>query len=211
MRILAFSDLHCDLEACARIVAAAADADLVIGAGDFARAHQGLEETLEALEPIAARAIYVPGNNETEAALRASTGAVVLHGETAEVAGVRIGGLGGAVPPMPHPGWQSFDISEETAAELLERIGAVDVLISHSPPRDTVDMLGPEGLFGMHGAIGSEAVRAAVERTRPALVLCGHVHPSWGRRARIGASEIANLGPTVNWFETKAGEDNGQD
>ena len=62
-------------------------------------------------------------------------------------------------------------------------------------------MLGPEGLFGMQGAIGSEALRTFVEQTQPRLVLSGHVHPSWGRRARIGPSEIANLGPTVNWFE----------
>ncbi len=201
MKILAFSDVHCDLEACARIVQAAEDADLVIGAGDFARAHRGLEETMQALEPIAAKAIHVPGNNETEAALRAATSARVLHGQAVEFGGLRIGGLGGAVPPMPHPGWHSFDIPEKEAAQMLAAIGRADILISHSPPRDSVDMLGPNGLFGMHGAIGSTAVRAWVEEAQPRLVLCGHVHDSWGRRARIGQSEIANLGPTINWFE----------
>ncbi len=43
MRLLAFSDLHRDLEAVARLVERSADADVVIGAGDFASQHRGLE------------------------------------------------------------------------------------------------------------------------------------------------------------------------
>ena len=38
MKILAFSDLHCDLEAAQRIVAASGPADVVVGAGDFVAA-----------------------------------------------------------------------------------------------------------------------------------------------------------------------------
>ena len=52
MKILAFSDVHCDLGVCAALVAAAEAADLVIGAGDFARVHRGLAECMAALEPI---------------------------------------------------------------------------------------------------------------------------------------------------------------
>ena len=48
MRILAFSDLHRDLEQAARLTELSADADVVIGAGDFASVHQGLEETIDA-------------------------------------------------------------------------------------------------------------------------------------------------------------------
>ncbi len=201
MKILAFSDVHCDLTVCAALVQAGAQADLVIGAGDFAQRHMGLEETLEALEPLAAKAIYVPGNNETADALRACTGAVVLHGERASVSGLEIVGIGGAVPPLPPLPWGSFDLEEDDAAAMLAPFSRADILISHSPPRDTVDMLAPEGLLGMHGAIGSRAVRAAALRMRPALVLCGHVHDSWGKRARLGDCQVANLGPQVNWFE----------
>jgi predicted phosphodiesterase len=70
MRILAFSDIHRDLDQAARLVEMSADADVVIGAGDFASVHDGLAETIEALAAIEAPTVLVPGNNETEDALR---------------------------------------------------------------------------------------------------------------------------------------------
>ena len=85
MRILAFSDLHRDLDQAARLVEISADADVVVGAGDFASVHDGLEETIAALAAIETPTVLVPGNNETEEALREAAGswpaATVLHGE----------------------------------------------------------------------------------------------------------------------------------
>jgi predicted phosphodiesterase len=66
MRILAFSDLHRDLDQAARLVEMSAEADVVIGAGDFASVHEGLGETISALATIETPTILVPGNNETE-------------------------------------------------------------------------------------------------------------------------------------------------
>ena len=65
--------------------------------GDFASVHSGLAETIEALRAIEAPAVLVPGNNETEEALREACAdweqAVVLHGEVAEIEGVSFFGL----------------------------------------------------------------------------------------------------------------------
>ena len=52
MKILAFSDLHRDLGRAASLVERSTDADLVVGAGDFASVHEGLDETIEALSAI---------------------------------------------------------------------------------------------------------------------------------------------------------------
>ena len=70
VKLLAFSDLHRDLEQGARLVEMSTEADVVIGAGDFASVHEGLEETIAALAPIATPTVLVPGNNETVDALR---------------------------------------------------------------------------------------------------------------------------------------------
>ncbi len=195
MKLLAFSDIHRDLDACAAIVAAAEEADMVIGAGDFASGHQGLAEVMRALEPVAAKAVYVPGNNETLEALRGATSARVLHGEAFEVGGKTIYGIGCAVPPLPPLSWQSYDLTEEAAEALLATLERADILITHSPPKGVADDLAGRG------SMGSRAVRGAVERVQPALVLCGHIHDCWGRSGRIGRSSVHNLGPTVNWFE----------
>ena len=85
MKVLAFSDLHRDLDQAAKLVEMAADADVVIGAGDFASVHEGLGETIGALAAIETPTVLVPGNNETEEALREAAtaweAAAVLHGE----------------------------------------------------------------------------------------------------------------------------------
>lgn len=195
MKILAFSDLHVYRAAAMALVEAAQGADLVIGAGDFAQMHDGLADTMGWLAPVAEKALYVPGNNETEAALRAATDARVLHGESVTINGVTIAGIGCAIPPLPPTRWNSADMSEADAAQMLARFNHVDILVTHSPPKDACDAhptLGP---------IGSTAVRAAIQNLRPKLVFCGHIHDCWGQEARIGASRVCNLGPTVNWFE----------
>ena len=46
MRILAFSDLHMARNRAAEVVAASAEADLVIGAGDYCNMRQGLDEAM---------------------------------------------------------------------------------------------------------------------------------------------------------------------
>lgn len=197
VRILAFSDLHRDLDAAARLVEASAGADLVIGAGDFASVHEGLAEAIDALAPIGVPTVLVPGNNETEAALReAAAGwgaATVLHGEAIETGGVTVFGLGAGVPVTPW-GW-SFDLTEEEAAGMLAACPAEALLVSHSPARGYAD----ESSAGDH--LGSEAVLEAIREQRPPLMVCGHIHESWGRESELGPTRIANLGPAGAWFE----------
>ena len=65
MKLLAFSDLHRDVGQAARLVEMSAQADVVIGAGDFASIHEGLEDTIGALRPISVPTLLVPGNNES--------------------------------------------------------------------------------------------------------------------------------------------------
>ena len=190
MKILAFSDVHTDLEAAARLVEAARDADVVVCAGDLASVHDGLEPTVEGLAAIDAPTVLVPGNNETDAALReACSGwgaATVLHGEAAEIDGRSFFGLGAGVPVTP---WDwSFDLTEDEAAAMLSGCPRDAVLVVHSPPKGHVDLSG-----GTH--LGSEAVLGAIEDRRPILALCGHIHDSWGEEATIGPTRVINLGP----------------
>lgn len=197
MKILAFSDLHRDLEQGAKLVEMSADADVVIGAGDFASIHEGLEETLDALAAIEAPTVLVPGNNETADALRGAAGrwsaATVLHGEATTIEGVEFFGLGAGIPITPW-GW-SFDLDDEAASEMLAPCPQEAVLVLHSPPRDHCDTSGD----GTH--FGSPALLRAIEEKRPRLAVCGHIHESWGCESQIGPTPVHNLGPTGTWIE----------
>lgn len=196
MRILAFSDLHMARNRAADLVAASAQADLVIGAGDYCNMRHGLDEAMQMLSGISAPLVLVPGNAESADELTdaAPDGAHVLHGTGMMVDGIHLFGLGYGVPATPFGDW-SYDLSEPEASELLDRCDAVDVLIVHSPPKGHGDVTS-QGI-----AVGSVAVRDAVERLQPKLAFCGHIHDSWGYRGSLGRTLIANLGPKVNWFE----------
>ncbi len=192
MKLLAFSDLHRDLEQAAALTEMAAEADVVIGAGDFASVHEGLDETIQALSGIETPTVLVPGNNETADALRAAAGvwaaATVLHGEGTTIDGVEFFGLGAGVPVTP---WDwSFDLDDEAAAALLAPCPQGAVLVLHSPPRGHCD-----------GGFGSAALLAAVEEKQPRLVVFGHIHEHWGCASTVGETPLRNLGPKGTWLE----------
>ena len=201
MRLLAFSDLHRDLDRAASLVERSREADVVIGAGDFASVHEGLEETIDALSAIETPTVVVPGNNETADALRAACAAwpaaTVLHGEGTEMGGASFFGLGGGIPVTP---WDwSFDLSEDEAAAALEACPERAILVLHSPPRGHCDT------SGSGESLGSATLAAAIERLGPPLAVCGHIHESWGARSRLGATEVANLGPDGAFLEVAGG------
>lgn len=197
MRVLAFSDLHRDLGAAADLVGRSAGFDIVIGAGDFASVHEGLEETIDALAAIETPTVLVPGNNETDEALREATSgweaATVLHGESTEIGGTAFFGLGAGVPTTP---WDwSFDLTDAEAEAMLRDCPAGAVLVVHSPPQGHCD----RSSAGDH--LGSHAILDAIAQKQPPLAVCGHIHEAWGDRSRIGPTEIANLGPGGAEFE----------
>ena len=197
MRLLAFSDLHRDLGQGAKLVEMSAEADVVIGAGDFASVHEGLEETIAALAAIETPTVLVPGNNETVDALRAAASgwaaATVLHGEGTTIEGTEFFGLGAGIPVTP---WEwSFDLEDGAAAEMLAPCPEGAVLVLHSPPRGHCDAAADGTSFG------SPALLRAIEEKRPRLAVCGHIHESWGCESEIGETPVRNLGPSGTWIE----------
>ena len=95
------------------------------------------------------------------------------------------------------PPWTG-NMYELTEAEMAEALRAgqgqltecrKEVVLSHTPPRDTcLDAT----RTGQH--VGSVSVREFIERSRPALVICGHIHESRGIDS-IGPTTIVNCGP----------------
>lgn len=197
MKLLAFSDLHCDLDQAAELVAMSAEADAVIGAGDFASVHKGLAETIDALAAIETPTLLVPGNNETEEALREAaatwSAATVLHGGGATIEGIEFFGLGAGIPVTP---WEwSFDLDDEAATAMLTDCPEHAVLVLHSPPQNHCDANGSGDHFG------SPALLRAIEEKAPRLAVCGHIHESWGCKSQIGSTPVRNLGPKGTWIE----------
>lgn len=193
MKLLLFSDLHCDEAAATRLVAMSCDVDVLIGAGDFATCRRDLHKVIDILKTVDKPTVLVPGNAESIEELQAAcagwSSAHPLHGNGVEIDGVDFFGLGGAVPVTPFGSW-SYDFTEEQGAALLADCPTGGVLVSHSPPKGLCDI-------DSHGRpFGSEAVLATLDAMKPRLVVCGHVHASWGCRETRGETTVINAGPT---------------
>ena len=197
MKILVFSDLHRDKVAARSLVERSGEADILIGAGDFAVMRHGVDDVIKILKEVDKPTVLVPGNGESDVELReACTGwasAHVLHGEGVELEGVPFYGIGGGIPVTPFGEW-SFDLTEDEADVMLTGCPNDGVLISHSPPYGHVDEDG-----GRH--LGSHAVLDAIERATPRLVVCGHIHGCWGKRSTVGETLVLNAGPEGELLE----------
>ncbi|PXY19875.1 metallophosphoesterase [Prauserella sp. PE36] len=176
--------------------------DLVLGAGDLPFDYlEHLADTLE--KPL----VFVPGNHDPDLTgftryrglvLRAGfparwpgpCGGVNADGRVVEVAGLRIAGLGGSIRYNEGPNQWTQRQQARRARRLVRsaRGKAVDVLLTHSPPRG----VGDREDRAHHGF---DCLHRTVERLRPRWLLHGHIHPHGEkvREHRVGDTRVRNV------------------
>lgn len=193
--IVAIGDIHGEHWRLGEALALIADQPtpaLALLAGDLVRdpAHAFHGRSAELVELVAATlgcpVAYVPGNHDLpdRSAHPAEHNA---DDRRLQLAGLDVAGLGGAGPArFGFP----YEWDEEQAARRLARLlegDRADVLLSHTPPLRTLDRT------ARGAAVGSDAVRAAIEAHRPRLVVVGHIHEAHGV-AQLGQSVVLNAG-----------------
>jgi Icc-related predicted phosphoesterase len=189
MRLLIFSDIHGDKAALVRLMDT--EADYYFCAGDLANWGRGLDQLAPVMKKRAKRMYVLPGNHESEsdiARLCQQYGFQNFHGQTLNIGGYRVAGLGYSNPtPFNTPG----EYSEQELAARLEPFTGLQplVLICHAPPKGTqLDRAGE----GQH--FGSTAVRDFVDRHQPIYFYCGHIHEAAGQHDTIGRTLGWNVG-----------------
>jgi len=194
MRLLCISDIHGALRALVRILSAEPPADVLILAGDLT--DFGTPRDASAVVKIARdhspQVLAVAGNcdsAEIDAWLAAE--GISVHARGLRLGGCAFCGLS-AMPPW-RGNMYEFPESEldRSLAAGMAQVGGEQplVLVSHAPPYDC-------GLdrSGAGAAVGSTSVRKWIEKVRPALVVCGHIHESGGI-AKLGTSMVVNCAP----------------
>jgi uncharacterized protein len=189
MRLLIFSDLHNDKRALERLMDI--EADYYFAAGDMLTWAKGIEQMGPILERRAGKLYMLPGNHESEAdvaAMCSRYGLANFHGQTLEVAGYQVAGLGYSNPtPFNTPG----EYSEQELAQRLDQFSSLEplVMVCHCPPKDTLlDRIRP----GIHA--GSSAMKEFIERRQPRYFFCGHIHEAEGVTIQIGSTQATNVG-----------------
>jgi len=194
MRILIFSDIHGDTKTLEKL--AAQPADVYISAGDLSTFGRKLNDCGEVLRALGEKCWVLPGNHESaeeNTNFCAKYGLTDFHRKVRQVTGrdgvVHLAGLGYSnLTPFHTPGEFTEDqIAQELAA--FDGVAGPLEMVAHVPPKGTkLD----EVMFGRH--VGSESLRAWVERARPRRLFCGHIHECAGRQDTVGATECFNVG-----------------
>ena len=86
---------------------------------------------------------------------------------------------------IPFVGISGVDLDQFKDFNEKKLVDETSVLISHVPPYGTQDKI----FLGMHG--GSKELREIIDKYKPRLVLCGHIHEDPGI-AKIGKTTVVN-------------------
>jgi len=199
MRLICITDLHGRLESLRRILADAGHCDVVLFGGDITSFGTPTDaaRVIQVAQQSAPTVLAVAGNCDS-AAIDAELDrlGVGLHGRGLLCENVGIHGLS-AIPPWKRGMYQLPEAELEAA--IRRGYAAIDgagqrVLLAHVPPRG---MKVDRTFFWVHA--GSTAVREFVERTQPALVLCGHIHEGRGAHYE-GSTLLVNPGPAAHGY-----------
>jgi hypothetical protein len=189
MKLIVLADIHGSLAGLPALAPRLSAADCLIIAGDithFGGARKAAR-VIDSFRRFIDTIVAVHGNcdfPETGDWLRDQ--GLSARAPGVAIGGVRFRGVGGS---LPCPGRTPSELSDTQLAGALADLdadassGEPTAIIAHQPPYDTIaDNAGPAG------HVGSRALRACIERTRPLAVFCGHIHESFG---------VQTLGPTA--------------
>jgi len=190
LKILAASDLHGDSRATRRLATKAEkeNVDVVVLCGDLT----GFVQTKDIIKPFKdknQKVIILPGNWDSFATtdfLASFYGVRNIHGYSAIYDKIGFFGAGGAdVGPFTR-------ISER---ELMNTLSKAHTGLKGIEKKVMLTHMHPAGSKSEFSGIdGSEAIRKAIKKFKPDILLHGHIHEAAGIEELIGNTRVINVG-----------------
>ena len=192
LRILAAGDIHGDTGLAEKLAQRAEKekVDLVILCGDLTMREQSTENIVGPFVRRKEKVLLIPGNHETVATadfLAELYGVKNIHGYSVKYKDVGLFGCGGANIGM-------FQLEEDEIYGLLkkgfDKIKEIQkkIMVTHVHPEGS-KMEKFTKVFP-----GSSGVKKAIERFKPDILLCSHVHEAEGIEEMIGNTKVINVG-----------------
>ncbi len=201
MKILASGDIHGDTMLAEKLAEKAEreGVDLVILCGDLTYFDSSTDNLIGPFVKRKQNVVFVPGNHETLATgdfLAEMYNIKNIHGYAIKIGDVGIFGAGGSTEVGPN-----LKISNNEMIKLLEqgfqriKDAPKKIMVTHEHPAGT-KMEKFTRFFK-----GSDAIREAIDRFSPDLLLCSHVHEAEGIEEKISNTRIINVGKSGKIIE----------
>lgn len=192
LKILAAGDIHGDIGLAEKLAEKAKkeQCDLVVLCGDLTLGETSTENIIGPFKKRHEKVLLIPGNHETVATadfLAELYGMKNIHGYSVKYGDVGIFGAGGANIGV-------FQKSEKELYDLLKKghdkikYLKKKIMVTHVHPTES-KMEKFTDIFP-----GSEGVKKALDKFKPDLLLCSHVHEAEGIEEKIGKTKVLNVG-----------------
>mgnify|MGYP000228346756 CR=1 FL=1 len=193
MRILACSDIHSSLKSVRVIKKKAARADIIICAGDVSVFDRDLDRILFELNKTGKPVLVIPGNHDSNSAVRSLCkifrNITYFHRKAKLINGVFFMGFGNSGFEMRDKKFEKWASNTIKFGKNTLRKARKVVLFTHGPPFNTkLDRI-------MNHHCGSWSIAALIEKLKPDLYVCGHLHENFNKQEKRGKTRLVNPGP----------------
>ena len=171
MKILTISDEECPALWDYYMPGRLSEYDLILACGDLKASYLSFLVTMGR-----APVLYVHGNHDTLYSVNPPEGCDCIDGHIVTYNGIRILGLGGCRRYRPGKHQYSEEAMSRRIRRLrwrLKRLGGVDIIVTHAPPKDLGDADDPAHW-------GFQCLRDLIDEFHPKYLIHGHVHMSYG-------------------------------
>ena len=192
MKILAFTDMHGSLKAYKKLKKKAKEADVIVCAGDFTIFEQAMEYLLMKINKLGRKVLLVHGNHEDPHDLKKACGLFTntefIHNKGVVSGNCLFIGYGGGGFSLADKEFEK-KYSKELLRIIEENPGKKAVFVTHAPPYGTA----ADKIMDEH--CGNKSFRKFLEKAKPALMICGHLHETAGKTDMLHHTRIVNPGP----------------
>lgn len=198
-KILAMGDIHGDTGLVKRLAKKAKDenVDLVILAGDITWFEKSTKNLIGPFIKAKKEVLLIPGNHETIATAdflaQLYPGTTNIHGYSIKKG--EIGIFGAGYEPSTGPFW----VEDETIFETLKKghknikDTKTKIMVTHAHPH--------KSKAEFSGFTGSKAVKKAIDKFHPDILISAHIHEAGGITEKIGKTKVIHVGRNPAIFE----------
>lgn len=197
MKVLAISDIHGDSGLVKKIakIANEENVDMVVIAGDLTWFSEHTKNIIGPLIKENREILIIPGNHDTNEVInnleKTYKGTVSVHKKNHKKNDVAIFGSGTT-------DWGFYEDSKKVYNELKHAHDEVKnskkkIMVTHCPPEGS--------LIEELGFPGSTGIRKALDKFKPDVLICGHIHEGGGLIEQIGKTKVMNVSRTPTIFE----------